>query len=347
MPLRLCAFSMVVLLAACGAGQVSSSDDTSLVADDVSGTLPALAADVPRLYWGGSALDFGGTGRTFFRSFDAQGGTPFTVSVTNYDDGGEPDVVPFQLRLYYASGSRWRLYRVADSKASTATVVANPRKGHRWLVVMRATKDFYVLQSYLACSAAQSACEVELQPGDACDTTFNGCDEGLYCDNGSACGTAGTCRDARNVCSFKAQGTVCGCDGQDYADACAAATAGVGMAFAGACERPPQPGCDPTTSWANMDIALGGIEKVGVWASGDGATRYAFDPSTAVVTMFLPDGSTDVEDYASDESDPGLLDIIYPDGTVHPLRERSNCAGELELVAQWKIAGGLTLYPSK
>lgn len=335
---KLLAMALVGLVG-CGMGAVEAGEEPGSVEADVRSSLPKVGAPEPRVYWNASSLDFGAGGRgPYYRSFDAQGGAPFTVSVTNYDDGGEPDSVPFHLKLYYASGNRWRLYASADSQSSTATITANPRYGHSWLVVLRADADFWVLQSYLTCGADRSSCEVALQPNDSCDGSV-ACDTGLFCDNGPGCGATGSCHEVTYLCSQKT-GPVCGCDGQDYASGCDAAQASVGVAFNGSCANPPAPGCDPNATWVNEYVGLVGIEKLSTWTTSDGALSYTFGTDGSVR---ISDGSSGTA--SVDASDAQMLDVTLADGNVRGFREQVNCNSELKLVAQWKGSNGLTLFP--
>lgn len=63
------------------------------------------------------------------------------------------------------------------------------------------------------------------------------CAAGRYCrfDEGSCGASLGSCEAIPELCAL-ALGTVCGCDGATYGSRCAAAQAGVSIAYAGACE---------------------------------------------------------------------------------------------------------------
>lgn len=66
------------------------------------------------------------------------------------------------------------------------------------------------------------------------------CAEDEYCayEEGQLCGAAdasATCQKRPGGCDFQYE-PVCGCDGNDYGNACAAASAGTGVSFAGTCD---------------------------------------------------------------------------------------------------------------
>jgi hypothetical protein len=97
--------------------------------------------------------------------------------------------------------------------------------------------------------ASQGECEVE-EPGEvACGARAGDtCDADEYCayTEGQFCGAAdaqATCQARPEACDQQYD-PVCGCDGETYGNACAAAAAGTGVLHGGECERdePVDPG---------------------------------------------------------------------------------------------------------
>ncbi len=88
-----------------------------------------------------------------------------------------------------------------------------------------------------ACAAAEANASVEY-PGACeqpeCDTNAD-CGDAEYCFSDDGCNTPGTCRPRPGLCTLEFA-PVCGCDGNTYGNACAAAAAGVNIATEGACE---------------------------------------------------------------------------------------------------------------
>jgi hypothetical protein len=69
-----------------------------------------------------------------------------------------------------------------------------------------------------------------------CDCAGSGeCVEGFFCDHGTACGGAGTCREVPLECDDGPSEPVCGCDGLTYPSECAARRARISLSHRGAC----------------------------------------------------------------------------------------------------------------
>ena len=95
-----------------------------------------------------------------------------------------------------------------------------------------------------ACEAARAEVSVAAQGRcpDGC-TDNRDCDRGAYCAKAlGLCEEIGVCEQRPDVCGGVVD-PVCGCDGQTYSNACAAAAVGVNGAHAGACEEDP-PVCE-------------------------------------------------------------------------------------------------------
>jgi hypothetical protein len=81
--------------------------------------------------------------------------------------------------------------------------------------------------------------------GSECDGSSNECGSGYFCElpAGAACGTTdrtGSCKPAAEEIACTADfSPVCGCDGQTYGNACAAARAGATIVSEGTCAGTP------------------------------------------------------------------------------------------------------------
>jgi hypothetical protein len=97
-----------------------------------------------------------------------------------------------------------------------------------------------------ATSRAAVTSAATIAAGDACHSDEGArCEKGYFCDvttTDGVCGTAGVCTVEPTFCSDIAPlGGVCGCDGNDYLNSCAAQKIGVTVAHAGPCRCEPKP----------------------------------------------------------------------------------------------------------
>lgn len=109
-----------------------------------------------------------------------------------------------------------------------------------------------------------------------------GCERGVvvcahdeYCDYpGNTCGGEGECRPRPNDCTGDCVG-VCGCDGNDYCNACTAAAAGVDIAYEGHCVGRPDCSVMDARSQGACDALVGyawnGSQCVAIQCSCAGA----------------------------------------------------------------------------
>jgi hypothetical protein len=95
-----------------------------------------------------------------------------------------------------------------------------------------------------ACVAASQGATIDYI-GECEDLAEEGCETNRDCDavsycakDGGDCDGVGECRARPQICPFNFD-PVCGCDGQTYANACAAAAQGVNVAARGDCPRNP------------------------------------------------------------------------------------------------------------
>jgi hypothetical protein len=100
------------------------------------------------------------------------------------------------------------------------------------------------------CSCTNGRVICTLRPCKLCQTN-NDCESGFYCKKDSCDTQNGTCSVRIEFCNEQ-HNQVCGCDGKTYANACAAASAGVNVKSDGKCEGGSQGDCQ-----SNNDCGTG------------------------------------------------------------------------------------------
>ena len=106
------------------------------------------------------------------------------------------------------------------------------------------------------CFAEQAG--IRLATATACTcTNDSSCVEGQFCGSDTSCLQPGFCTQPPASCDEEISEPVCGCDGNDYNNACEAAQAGVRVSAEGMCECQTNEDCDPSTEYCNAAVCDG------------------------------------------------------------------------------------------
>lgn len=153
-----------------------------------------------------------------------------------------------------------------DGTSGDGSIDFTSRHGGSYVVDVWQQGYGWAVEVDLSCLRKDGKCSLKAQPDDTC-AAANACDDGLVClppvGKGTSCpapGTAGHCGFLADVgCGA---GPVCGCDGRDYADACAAAQSGASVKQRFSCA------CDPTIWSLATSAALAGGTYEASWVTG-------------------------------------------------------------------------------
>ncbi len=154
-----------------------------------------------------------------------------------------PDASPVRFEVWRVRADGTATLEIpVDAPSGFALENIAPDEDGTWVLRFPATAPGDVIV-HADCTGGLHGCAQLLQPGEHCPAGWQ-CDQGLTCELPiGACGPlagTGTCVDIVSVCDQtsppgEVAGSVCGCDGREYASECEARLAGAYILNAGAC----------------------------------------------------------------------------------------------------------------
>jgi hypothetical protein len=153
-----------------------------------------------------------------------------------------PDASPVRFEVWRVRGDGTATLEIpVDASSGFALENVAPDEDGTWAIRFPATAPGDVIV-HMDCVGGLHGCARWLQPGDFCPVGWQ-CDQGLACELPvGVCGPlagVGTCVDIVAKCGATAEDgpMVCGCDGHDYTNECAARLAGATILREGPCDR--------------------------------------------------------------------------------------------------------------
>jgi hypothetical protein len=230
-------FNVIGAALACGAlaGCAGRADGIATPHEEGStlGTLKS-GAILQRAYVGqDDHLPVGGM--PVLATLDLLGGSQLELEVVTPD--GSP--VKFEVWRVRQDGTA-TLEIPVDSRSGFALENLAPDEDGTWALRFPPIAVAGDVTVHIDCVGGLHGCTELLQPGEQCPAGWQ-CDQGLACVLPvGVCGPlagVGTCTDVAATCGLATDGApvVCGCDGFDYTDECAARLAGATVLHTGRC----------------------------------------------------------------------------------------------------------------